>query len=198
MIVINKTIGTFKTFYIVYPSMYCKTIKIRIEKGDLDFMRNKNLEKVLSEQILNYKEKYYRLAYSYVKNTDDALDIVQESIYKAITSLDKIQNPEYIKTWFYRIVINTSLDFLRKQKKIVIADAGTLEFYSPGANDNYKDLDLQKALDNLPPNYRSIIVLRYFEDLKIEEIADILELNVNTVKTRLYSALKKLRLNMEE
>ncbi|WP_091727904.1 sigma-70 family RNA polymerase sigma factor [Proteiniborus ethanoligenes] len=161
-------------------------------------MRNKNLEKVLSEQILNYKEKYYRLAYSYVKNTDDALDIVQESIYKAITSLDKIQNPEYIKTWFYRIVINTSLDFLRKQKKIVIADAETLEFYSPGANDNYKDLDLQKALDNLPPNYRSIIVLRYFEDLKIEEIADILELNVNTVKTRLYSALKKLRLNMEE
>lgn len=73
-----------------------------------------------------------------------------------------------------------------------------MEFYSPGANDNYKDLDLQKALDNLPPNYRSIIVLRYFEDLKIEEIADILELNVNTVKTRLYSALKKLRLNMEE
>ncbi len=158
----------------------------------------KDKKELFSDFIIENKEKYYRLAYSYVKNQDDALDIVQESIYKAISSLNTVQSSEYIKTWFYRIVINTSLDFLRKQKKIVVADDETLEFYSPGADDNYKDIDLQKALEDLPPNYRSIVVLRFFEDLKIEEIGEILELNVNTVKTRLYSALKKLRLSLEE
>lgn len=161
-------------------------------------MKNIDIKKIFSNYVIENKEKYYRLAYSYVKNKEDALDIVQESIYKAISSLSTIENPEYIKTWFYRIVINTSLDFLRKQKKIIITDDETLEFYSPGADDNYGDIDLQKALEELPPNYRSIIILRFFEDLKIEEIADILELNINTVKTRLYSALKKLRISLEE
>lgn len=161
-------------------------------------MKNKDIEKVLSDYIIKDKEKYYRLAYSYVKNEEDALDIIQESIYKAISSLNTIQDPQYMKTWFYRIVINTSLDFLRKEKKILVTDDETLEFYSPGADDNYQDIDLQRALDDLPPNYRSIVVLRFFEDLKIEEIADVLELNVNTVKTRLYSALKKLRISLEE
>lgn len=182
--------------------MFIRLLSVRqlryVSKRGPVFMKNKDMKKNFSNYVIENKEKYYRLAYSYVKNKEDALDIVQESIYKAISSLSTIESPEYIKTWFYRIVINTSLDFLRKQKKIIITDDETLEFYSPGADDNYEDIDLQRALEELPPNYRSIIVLRFFEDLKIEEIADVLELNVNTVKTRLYSALKKLRLSLEE
>lgn len=58
-------------------------------------------------------------------------------------------------------------------------------------------MDLQTALDCLPIQYKTIIILKYFEDLTFEEIADTLELNVNTVKTRLYAGLKKLRIELE-
>ncbi len=59
-----------------------------------------------------------------------------------------------------------------------------------GEYDKYTDLDLRRALEELPIEYKSIIILRFFEDLKIEEVAIILDENVNTVKTRLYTALK--------
>lgn len=160
-------------------------------------MRKKDLEKKVTNYIIDNKEKYYRLAYSYVKNPDDTLDIVQESIYKALSSINKLKNPDYINTWFYRIVVNTSLDHLRKQKKIDVVDAVTLENYSDGIHDNYQNVDLLRALDDLPVDYRSIIVLRYFEGLKIEEIANVLNENVNTIKTRLYAALKKLKIKLD-
>ncbi len=160
-------------------------------------MHKTNPQQLLADYILSNKENYYRLAFSYVKNKDDALDIVQESICKAINSGHSPKNPEDVKPWFYRIVVNTALDFLRKHKTVELVDAEALEL-SGSSEDTYDDLDLHKALDSLPPNYRSIIVLRYFEDLKIEDIAAILGENVNTVKTRLYAALKKLRLQLED
>lgn len=73
-------------------------------------MRETNVQK--TEQILidNY-EKYYRLAYSYTRTQEDALDVVQESAYKAIRDCNKVENPNYISTWIYRIVVNTSIDY---------------------------------------------------------------------------------------
>lgn len=161
-------------------------------------MDKKHLEKLLSDVVIKNKENYYRLAYSYVKNADDALDIVQESIYKAISSIESLKNPKYIKTWFYRIVVNTSLDFLRKHKRVDVVEQEILERCISGDEDDYENIDLHRALDELSPNYRTIIVLRYFEDLKIEEVADVLNENVNTVKTRLYRALKMLRVKMDD
>mgnify|MGYP000148309010 FL=1 len=66
------------------------------------------------------------------------------------------------------------------------------------ADDHYEDIDLKRALDSLPDLYRSIVVLRYFEDLTLEEIAGILNENLSTVKTRLYKSLKLLRVEMSE
>ena len=77
---------------------------------------NLHIEKKLIECITDNKEAFYRLAYSYVKNENDAVDILQDSIQKAISSKRHIKNEQYIKSWFYRIVVNTSLDFLKKQK----------------------------------------------------------------------------------
>lgn len=161
-------------------------------------MVNRNIEKSLTRCITDNKENVYRLAYSYVKNKEDALDIVQDSIYKAITSIELLKNHGAVKSWFYRIVVNTSLDFLRKQKKVQIVDEETIESYSPGTEDVYQDIDLERTLDDLPHKYRSVIVLRYFEDLKIEEVAEILNENVNTIKTRIYQALQLLRVKMND
>jgi len=85
-------------------------------------MGKDNLEKQIVDYVIKNKESHYRLAFSYVKNTDDALDIVQESIYKAISTLDTLKTPSYLKTWFYRILVNTSIDFLRKRKKLMVVD----------------------------------------------------------------------------
>ena len=161
---------------------------MRIGKSDLDDQ--------IADYVIRHKENFYRLAFSYVKNADDALDVVQESIYKAISSKDSLKNPDYIKTWFYRIVVNTSLDLIRKQKKLVIVDEEILSNYDSGEFDNYQNIDLLRALDSLPDKYRNVIVLRYFEDLKIEEVAEILNENVSTVKTHLYKSLKMLRVKI--
>ena len=156
----------------------------------------------LAEQITDYiiknKERHYRLAYSYVKNADDALEVVQESIYKAISTMDSLKTPDYLNTWFYRIIVNTAIDLLRKRKKVVVMDDETLSHYDLSTVDHYADIDLHKALEDLPIQYRSIIVLRFFEDLKIEEIATVLDENVNTVKTRLYKALRMLRVQLDD
>lgn len=147
-----------------------------------------------TEQILteNY-ERYYRLAYSYMRNEDDALDVVQESAYRAIRDCRKVRNKDYLSTWIYRIVVNTALDMLRRKKKENITE----ELPEIPVEDQYQDLELRTVLNQLDDKSRTVILLRYFEDLKLEDIADIVGDNLNTVKARLYRSLKKLRLNLE-
>ena len=148
------------------------------------------------DTILDHIDQYYRLAYCYTKNQQDASDIVQESLYKALMHQDNRTNPDAVKTWFYRIVVNTSLDFLKKEKKLVHLD--DIQWNTIPADEPADTLDLREAVQALPFPYQTVIVLRYFEDLKIAEIARILSENENTIKTRIYSALKKLRIQLEE
>lgn len=72
--------------------------------------------------LLENYETYYRLAYSYARQEQDALDIVQESAYKAIRDCKTVRNPDYLATWVYRIVINTALDTIRKRKREELSD----------------------------------------------------------------------------
>ena len=73
----------------------------------------------LSDYIVAHQEEFYRLAYSYVKNRDAALDVVQESIVKALAKSDTLRRPEYLKTWFYRILLNESMNHHRRAKRLV-------------------------------------------------------------------------------
>ncbi|OJV65872.1 MAG: hypothetical protein BGO41_08005 [Clostridiales bacterium 38-18] len=157
-------------------------------------MKSKEYTKQLEEYLLEKRNAHFRLAYSYVKNDEDAWDILQDAIVKALRAIHKHQYPEYINSWFYRILINACLDFLRKRKRFISIEETDLET----AIDHYQDLDLQQALDNLPTELKTIIILRYFEDQKIGDIAKILDLNENTVKTKLYRSLKLLRMDLEE
>ncbi|EJA6702714.1 sigma-70 family RNA polymerase sigma factor [Clostridioides difficile] len=158
----------------------------------------KSLKRTKVEKyIIDNKDSFYRIAYSYTKNEEDALDVVQEAMYKALYSVENIKEVNYIKTWFYKILVRTSIDFIRKNRKYNnMTDIDLID--ETGEYDKYTDLDLRRALEELPIEYKSIIILRFFEDLKIEEVAIILDENVNTIKTRLYTALKKLKLKIEE
>lgn len=152
----------------------------------------------LVDFIIKQREACYRLAYSYVHNKEDALDIIQDSICKALSKVKGLEKPEAVKSWFYRIVVNTSLDFLRKNKRYVYVEDDILEAVSPTSEDHYEDVDLSAAIEKLPTQSKTVIILRYYEDMKIEDIAQIMNENVNTTKTRLYSSLKKLKLSLEE
>lgn len=173
-------------------------ISIFSKKELFEVMKKKDVHALLVKCITDHKGDFYRLAFSYVKNQEDALDIVQESIKKALISIEAIQEPNSIKSWFYKIVVRTAIDFLRKHKRLTIADDQTIEFLSNGKEDEYENIDLKNSLDKLPIQYKTIIFLRFFEDLKLEEIAEIVEENVNTVKTRLYRGLKLLRISLSE
>jgi len=161
-------------------------------------MKKKDQEELLTEFVLENKEKFYRLAYSYVKNEEDALDIIQESIHKALKGIHTLENSQALKSWFFRIVVNTSLDLLRKKKKEMVVDDDTIEFFSPKKNDTYENVDLTRFLNELPEKYRIVIILKFFEDLKIREIAEVLNEKENTIKTRLYKGLKMLRIEMND
>ena len=150
-------------------------------------------EKELVTFIKENQNQFYLMAYSYVKNEQVALDVVQESIYRGFKNYRKVREPQYIKTWFCRIIINVSLDFLKKEKQLV-HDEGILEQMAiSDQNDSDQNLDLYEAVNHLDFESKTIITLRFFEDMKIEEIANVMELNVNTVKSKLYRALKILK-----
>lgn len=153
-----------------------------------------NLVQVITEN----QKTWYRLAYSYVNNKDDAMDIIQDSICRALSSSSGIRNPDALKSWFYRIVINCSMDFLRKNGRYICSESEIIELASRPHMDTYEDTDLIDSIEKLSSENRTIITLRYFESMKIEEIADILNKNVNTVKSALYSSLKKLRMDMQD
>jgi RNA polymerase sigma-70 factor (ECF subfamily) len=107
-------------------------------------MAGKNsLEKQISDCVTIHKENYYRLAYSYVKDVDDALDIVQESIYKAMTSIDYLNDNKNIEIWFYRIIVNNSLDLLRMQGRIKRVNKEALKINEDDLANYYQDIELK-------------------------------------------------------
>ena len=157
--------------------------------------KKKQTNRALIERIILEKyNQYYRLAYSYVHNEADASDIVQNGAYKAMRASDTLKNPEYAETWVYRIMLNECFGYLKRPGFLSYEamqeesglEAGIVE-------DNYVNVDLHRALETLPEQERAVVILKYFEDRKFEEIADILEENVNTVKSRLYRSMRKLR-----
>ena len=163
------------------------------------FAGKKSKEMIVEEIILDNYNQYYRLAYSYVHNADDAEDIVQNGAYKALRGSASLRNKEYAKTWVYRIMLNEIFDFLRKPKmESYEARKEESVIEDEHVEDTYADIDLQCALDALPAQEKVIVEMRYFEDKKLEEIADILNENLSTIKSRLYRSMKKLRIRLQE
>lgn len=157
------------------------------------------MEQELLRLIEDNKEKYYRVAFSYVKNRENALDIVHEAIVKALQKIDSLHHRQYLETWFYRILINESISFARKNKKIIYLDELS---ETPVAvvedADRERYTTLYEAIDHLSPKFKTVVIRRYFEDMKFEQIAQITSTKLSTVKARLYKALKLLKIDREE
>ncbi len=160
------------------------------------------MKQVLYERLIQYilenQERFYRVAYSYTRHQEDALDVVQSAVCKALEAYESIKNEDAIKTWFYRILMNECLTILKKRKRILLTNDGSGReemYYEKGYE---PEDDLEKELDRLELDVQEIIKLRFFEELSLKEISCITGLNLNTVKTKLYRGLKQLKENIQE
>ena len=161
--------------------------------------KKKTNEQIVEEILLEQYEQYYRLAYSYVKNEADAGDIVQNGAYKALRSSQTLRQQEYAKTWVYRIMLNEIYAHLRQPKSDSYEFLQESMGYEAGSvEDSYVNIDLQRALDSLPKQDKAIITMKYFEDKKLDEIAEIMNENISTVKSRLYRSMKKLHIQLAD
>ncbi len=158
----------------------------------------KDLYEILVEYILDDQNRFYRLAYSYVQNKDDALDIVQNAICKALERYETLRDAGAVRAWFYRILVNESLMMLKKKKESPLPDDGAaLEIpYHERGYDIQEDL--YEQINQLNEEVQTVIKLRFYEELTLPEIAEATGTNLNTVKARLYRGLKTLRQNIEE
>lgn len=141
-----------------------------------------------------YEAQIYRMAYVYVKDENDALDIVQETAYRSFKAIRSLKEPQYFKTWLLRIAIHSALDFLRKKEKVTGFEPIEADYIEGNFEDELLlKINLQDLINRLNEGEKTIVLLKYEEDLTFQEIANLLNMPLGSVKTILYQALKKLR-----
>ena len=178
---------------------------------------NKNEQKIL-EQLKDRTlrnsafsvvvEKYSPKIYWHIRNMvlshDDANDLVQETFIKAWNSLDTFRGEAHISTWLYRIAINETLTFLKKRQIETIpidSDeydiAGTIESDAYFCGDS-TDILFRKAIETLPEKQRLVFNMKYFEEMKYEEMSDILGTSIGALKASYHIAVKKIEKFIED
>lgn len=166
-----------------------------MEEQNVILKSNEKLLTKLTNYVTKNQEKLYRLVYHYCQDQEASMDILQEAITKAITKLYTLHQEQYLETWFYRILINESIRYTQKHKK---EKQFSIENYEIEAIDEdiTESIVLYEKIEELTPKERTVIFLRFFEERKLEEIALITKTNINTVKSRLYQALAKLKMKL--
>lgn len=140
----------------------------------------------------------YRTAYYIVGNEQDALDASQEALLRVYTRINSYKEKALFKTWVHRIVTNLCIDQFRRRKPTVSIDEHDMVF--PTKDDVeleslsiFVAKDIEEAIVKLPDHHRAVVVLRYIQDLSYKEIAESLDLPLNTVKSYLFRARKQLQ-----
>ncbi|MFP9126348.1 sigma-70 family RNA polymerase sigma factor [Niallia sp. BSM11] len=170
--------------------------------GDLSIQ---NREKLLNQIMDEYGQSLLHLAYSYVGRREIAEDLTQEIFVKCYQKLEQYQKRSSLKSWIWRIAINHCKDYLRSwhHKHIVFSEEEVRHI--PSAEKEVEnqviqkdeDQELVKAVFHLPDKYREVIYLYYFEELSIKEISGLIDVNQNTIKTRLKRAKELLKISLE-
>ncbi|MHA0858098.1 RNA polymerase sigma factor SigW [Paenibacillus sp. CMAA1364] len=169
-------------------------------------------QQAFAEIVELYKDKIYFLGYRMLNNRQEAEDVVQETFLRVFKSLDRYDPNQKFSTWIYRIATNLSIDRLRKRKPTYSLDADMndqegLDGYSilPG-DDRTPESEVllsetkqivYKAIESLPVKYKSVMILRYLQEMSLQEISDVLDMPVTTIKTRVHRGREFLRKSLE-
>jgi RNA polymerase sigma-70 factor (TIGR02954 family) len=143
--------------------------------------------------ISSDKERLYRIAFAYLKNEADSLEALQELACRAYSKLGKLKEPRYFSTWLIRILIHYCIDEQKRRRKQI-----STAFQEPAfVLDPHASLDdrlgLEYAIEKLEPRFQHVIILKYYQDMTLTEIARLLDKPEGTVKTWLNKALTQLR-----
>lgn len=158
------------------------------------------MNKLTVEEFENVIDKYQdmllKIAYSYTKNTFDSEDIVQDVFVKFYRARKTFDSEEHIKNWLIRVTINRSIDYIKRNKRILSDD----EYINnlPDTLESRDDEEIYNLVSSLRKDYRVIITLFYYDDYSIKDIASILNIKENNVKVRLNRARCKLKELLEE
>lgn len=165
-------------------------------------------QNAFGEIVEIYKDKVFQLCYRMLGNRHEAEDMAQEAFVRAFVNIHSFNIKLKFSTWLYRIATNLCIDRIRKKKPDFYLDAevaGTdgLNMYSQVASntvmpeDEIESLELheriQKEIIHLPEKYRTVIVLKYIEELSLKEIGEILDMPIGTIKTRIHRGREALR-----
>lgn len=165
-------------------------------------------QSAFAELVELYKDKVFQICYRMLGNRHEAEDIAQEAFIRAYVNIETFNQKRKFSTWLFRIATNLCIDWIRKKKPDYYLDAevaGTdgLTMYSQVAadvqlpEDEVENMELQetiqKEISKLPEKYRSVIVLKYIEELPLQEISEILDMPLGTVKTRVHRGREALR-----
>mgnify|MGYP003500814101 FL=1 len=163
-----------------------------MDREERDFL----LEKIM----IDYGNELVRLAFSYVNDAEIAKDLVQNTFIKCYKKLESFRFDAQIKTWLYRITINECKDYLKswhyKMVRVKSFINETTKSIIPSTEkiviENYNKEEIKDMIFSLPKVYREVVYLYYYDSLTSEEIASVLGIPVNTVKTRLRRAKQRL------
>jgi RNA polymerase sigma-70 factor (TIGR02954 family) len=138
------------------------------------------------------RERLYRIAFAYLKNETESLEALQEMTCRAYGKLRKLKEPRYFHTWIIRILIHYCIDEQKRRRKVHAFIRAPLPSLDPHAALDDK-LELAYAIEKLDPRYQHVIILKYYQDMTLADIARLLEKPEGTVKTWLNKALTQLR-----
>ncbi|MEI0736191.1 sigma-70 family RNA polymerase sigma factor [Paenibacillus sp. JTLBN-2024] len=141
--------------------------------------------------VSGLKRKLYGIAYSYLGNEADALEAMQEAVCKAWANCAKLKEPSAFEAWLVRILIRCCIDEQKRRKRTLPLTFDKGERMAEMVSDSR--LDLHQAMGRLRPKYRHVLVLKYYQDMTLAEIANVLDKPEGTVKTWLHQGLKQLR-----
>lgn len=152
-------------------------------------------EKSLETLIKRYLKPIYSFAFRFIGNRQEAEDITQEIFVKVWQNLKKFDKKKSFKNWIFTIAKNTCLDWQKKKKTLPLFETikNSISFSIENLEKKEVIFNFQKAVENLSPKYRQILLLRYNDDLTFRQIAEILKESINTLKSRHRRAINLLK-----
>jgi RNA polymerase sigma-70 factor (ECF subfamily) len=161
--------------------------------------------------VRRYQDRLYNTVFRLVSNAEDALDVVQEAFLNAYQSLENFKGDSLFFTWLYRIAVNAAISHRRKQRVLLRIDGGAngeaahepidpSDLSRPGhaLEQAEQEQRVQQALARLSPEHRAVLVMKDMEGQKYEEIAEVLQVPVGTIRSRLHRARLELRELLEK
>lgn len=140
--------------------------------------------------LLENMQSMYRVAFSILSTEEKAYDAISNTIVIVFEKISTLKNEEYFKTWLIRILINECYKVAKQNNKIIYLENCNKEKLS--YTDTYTDFETRELVNNLDKELREIVVLYYFEDFSVKQIAKIIQIPEGTVKSRLSRARKEL------